>query len=88
MLGVDVDIVMSALDADVIKTYVYRTWALVSSTMWRMTSECDYRLKQIPTDIFGVNTTWIAVRKGTPTDVAMAMSLSRFVLTKMQILKH
>ena len=27
-------------------------------------AERDYRLKQIPTDIFGMNTTWIAVRKG------------------------
>jgi hypothetical protein len=35
--GVDVDIVMSALDADVIKTYVELAWVLVLSMMWPMT---------------------------------------------------
>ena len=62
--GIDVNIVMSALDADVIKTYVElgRGVGVVNNVAYD--AERDYRLKQIQTDIFGVNTTWIAVRKG------------------------
>ena len=62
--GIDVNIVMSALDADVIKTYVELGMGggVVNNVAYD--AERDYRLKQIQTDIFGVNTTWIAVRKG------------------------
>ncbi|TCB56995.1 CysB family HTH-type transcriptional regulator [Acinetobacter terrestris] len=62
--GIDVDIVMSALDADVIKTYVELNMGVGIVNNVAYDAERDYRLKQIPTDIFGVNTTWIAVRKG------------------------
>jgi LysR family transcriptional regulator, cys regulon transcriptional activator len=62
--GFDVDIVMSALDADVIKTYVELNMGVGIVNDVAYDKERDYRLKQIPTDIFGVNTTWIAVRKG------------------------
>ena len=62
--GVDVDIVMSALDADVIKTYVELNMGVGIVNNVAYDVERDYRLKQIPTDIFGLNTTWIAVRKG------------------------
>ena len=62
--GLDVDIVMSALDADVIKTYVELNMGVGIVNDVAYDAERDYRLKQIPTDIFGVNTTWIAVRKG------------------------
>ena len=62
--GVDVDIVMSALDADVIKTYVELNMGVGIVNDLAYDPERDYRLKQIKTDIFGVNTTWIAVRKG------------------------
>ncbi|MEZ7923936.1 MAG: CysB family HTH-type transcriptional regulator [Acinetobacter towneri] len=62
--GVDVNIVMSALDADVIKTYVELGMGVGIVNNVAYDVERDYRLKQIQTDIFGVNTTWIAVRKG------------------------
>ncbi len=62
--GVDVNIVMSALDADVIKTYVELGMGVGVVNNVAYDAERDYRLKQIQTDIFGVNTTWIAVRKG------------------------
>ena len=62
--GVDVNIVMSALDADVIKTYVELGMGVGVVNNVAYDAECDYRLKQIQTDIFGLNTTWIAVRKG------------------------
>ena len=61
---VDVDIVMSALDADVIKTYVELSMGVGIINDVAYDSERDYRLKQIKTDVFGLNTTWIAVRKG------------------------
>ena len=61
---VDVDIVMSALDADVIKTYVELGMGVGIINDVAYDSERDYRLKQIKTDVFGLNTTWIAVRKG------------------------
>lgn len=57
------DIVMSALDADVIKTYVELGMGVGIVNNVAFDDERDYRLKQIPTDIFGQNTTWIAVRK-------------------------
>lgn len=62
--GADFDIVMSALDADVIKTYVELGMGVGIVNDVAYDTERDHRLKQIPTDIFGVNTTWIAVRKG------------------------
>ena len=62
--GIDVNIVMSALDADVIKTYVELGMGVGVVNNVAYDAERDYRLKQIQTDIFGINTTWIAVRKG------------------------
>ncbi|WP_445115457.1 CysB family HTH-type transcriptional regulator [Acinetobacter sp. WZC-1] len=58
------DIVMSALDADVIKTYVELGMGVGIVNDVAYDPERDRRLKQIDTDLFGVNTTWIAVRKG------------------------
>lgn len=60
----DADIVMSALDADVIKTYVELGMGVGIVNDAAYDRERDYRLKQTKTDIFGGNTTWIAVRKG------------------------
>ncbi len=62
--NIEVDIVMSALDADVIKTYVELSMLVDIFTNVAYDAERDYRLKQIQTDIFGLNTTWLAVRKG------------------------
>ena len=62
--GIDANIVMSALDADVIKTYVELGMGVGVVNNVAYDAERDYRLKQIQTDIFGLNTTWIAVRKG------------------------
>jgi len=62
--GIDVDLVMSALDADVIKSYVELGIGVGIVNDVAYDRERDYRLKQIKTDIFGLNTTWIAVRKG------------------------
>ncbi len=62
--GLDVDLVMSALDADVIKTYVELGMGVGIVNDVAYDTERDHRLKQIDTDLFGVNTTWIAVRKG------------------------
>ena len=62
--NLDVDIVMSALDADVIKTYVELGMGVGIVNDVAYDTERDHRLKQIDTDIFGLNTTWIAVRKG------------------------
>jgi LysR family transcriptional regulator, cys regulon transcriptional activator len=60
----NVDLVMSALDADVIKTYVELGMGVGIVNDVAYDTERDHRLKQIDTDLFGVNTTWIAVRKG------------------------
>ena len=62
--GVEADIVMAALDADVIKTYVELGMGVGVVNSLAYDTERDFRLKQIQTDIFGTNTTWIAVRKG------------------------
>ncbi|WP_278804882.1 CysB family HTH-type transcriptional regulator [Acinetobacter soli] len=62
--GIDVDIVMSALDADVIKTYVELGMGVGIVNDVAYDKERDYRLSQLKTGIFGLNTTWIAVRKG------------------------
>lgn len=61
---VDANIVMAALDADVIKTYVELGMGVGIVNSLAYDAERDHRLKQLKTDIFGVNTTWIAVRKG------------------------
>lgn len=62
--GLEANIVMSALDADVIKTYVELGMGVGIVNNVAYDAERDYRLKQIQTDIFGLNTTWLAVRKG------------------------
>lgn len=62
--ALDVDLVMSALDADVIKTYVELGMGIGIVNDVAYDTERDHRLKQIHTDLFGVNTTWLAVRKG------------------------
>ena len=58
------NIVMAALDADVIKTYVELGMGIGIVNDVAYDLERDHRLKQIPTELFGINTTWIAVRKG------------------------
>ena len=58
------NIVMSALDADVIKTYVELGMGIGIVNNVAYDHERDHRLIQIDIDIFGINTTWIAVRKG------------------------
>lgn len=60
---IDADIVMSALDADVIKTYVELEMGVGIVHDVAYDKERDYRLSQIETSLFGINTTWIAVRK-------------------------
>ena len=55
---------MSALDADVIKTYVELGMGVGIVNDVAYDKERDYRLSQLKTGIFGLNTTWIAVRKG------------------------
>ncbi|MFB2539102.1 MULTISPECIES: CysB family HTH-type transcriptional regulator [unclassified Acinetobacter] len=62
--GLNVDVVMSALDADVIKTYVELGLGIGIISDMSYHPQRDNHLKQIHTDIFGKNTTWIAVRKG------------------------
>ncbi|AOA57682.1 CysB family HTH-type transcriptional regulator [Acinetobacter larvae] len=62
--GLHADIVMSALDADVIKTYVELGMGIGIVNDVAYDPERDHRLKQVNTDLFGLNTTWIAVRKG------------------------
>ncbi|TXJ09593.1 MAG: CysB family HTH-type transcriptional regulator [Acinetobacter sp.] len=62
--AINIDIVMAALDADVIKTYVELGMGIGIVNSVAYDAERDYRLKQIKTDLFGTNTTWIAVRKG------------------------
>ncbi|MEB3754384.1 CysB family HTH-type transcriptional regulator [Acinetobacter sp. MD2(2019)] len=62
--NIDVDIVMSALDADVIKTYVELNMGIGIVHDVAYDPIRDAHLKQIKTDLFGTNTTWLAVRKG------------------------
>ncbi|KAA8734367.1 CysB family HTH-type transcriptional regulator [Acinetobacter qingfengensis] len=61
---IDPNVVMAALDADVIKTYVELGMGIGIVNHLAYDPERDFRLKQIKTDLFGLNTTWIAVRKG------------------------
>lgn len=58
------DIVMSALDADVIKTYVELGMGVGIVNSIAYDADRDRRLNQLELDLFGENTTWIAVRKG------------------------
>ncbi len=62
--GLTPDIVLSALDADVIKTYVALGMGIGIIAGPAFDPEQDQRLSQIPVDFFGKNTTWIAFRKG------------------------
>ena len=57
-------IVMSALDADVIKTYVELGLGVGIVNQVAFDAVRDHHLKQIMLDDFGHNTTWIAVRTG------------------------
>ncbi|GAB3044235.1 CysB family HTH-type transcriptional regulator [Acinetobacter apis] len=60
----DADIVMSALDADVIKTYVELGMGIGIINNIAYDAKRDQHLAQIKTSVFDINTTWIAVRKG------------------------
>lgn len=62
--GLNPDIVMSALDADVIKTYVELGMGVGIVSSIAYDADRDRRLHQLQIDLFGENTTWIAVRKG------------------------
>lgn len=62
--GLTPDIVMSALDADVIKTYVELGMGIGIVNSIAYDADRDRRLHQLHLDLFGENTTWIAVRKG------------------------
>ena len=57
------DIVMSALDADVIKTYIELGMGVGIVASIAFNPERDRRLQQIETSLFGNNTTLIAVRR-------------------------
>jgi len=57
------DIVMSALDADVIKTYIELGMGVGIVASIAFDPERDRRLQQIETSLFGNNTTLIAVRR-------------------------
>ncbi|XID75561.1 CysB family HTH-type transcriptional regulator [Alkanindiges sp. WGS2144] len=58
------NIVLSALDADVIKTYVELGMGVGIVNSIAYDAERDRRLCQLNLDLFGENTTWIAIRKG------------------------
>lgn len=60
----DADIVMSALDTDVIKTYVELGMGIGIINSIAYDEKRDIHLSQIKTSLFDINTTWIAVRKG------------------------
>lgn len=62
--GLNPDIVMSALDADVIKTYVELGMGVGIVNSIAYDKDRDQRLHQLNIDLFGENTTWIALRKG------------------------
>lgn len=62
--GIEPNIVMSALDADVIKTYVELGMGIGIVNNVAFDNERDTKLQLLKTDLFGENTTWIAVRKG------------------------
>lgn len=60
----DADIVMSALDTDVIKTYVELGMGIGIINSIAYDEQRDSHLTQLKTSLFDINTTWIAVRKG------------------------
>jgi len=62
--GLTPDIVLSALDADVIKTYVELGMGVGVIASIAFDPERDRRLVQLDIDLFGLNTTWIAIRRG------------------------
>ncbi len=62
--GLTPDIVLSALDADVIKTYVELGMGVGVIASIAFDAERDHRLVQLDIDLFGLNTTWIAIRRG------------------------
>lgn len=62
--GLSPDIVLSALDADVIKTYVEFGMGVGIIASIAFNAERDHRLMQLDIDFFGKNTTWIAIRRG------------------------
>jgi LysR family cys regulon transcriptional activator len=62
--GLQPDIVLSALDADVIKTYVELGIGVGLIASIAFDPIKDRRLCQIEVDLFAKNTTWIAVRRG------------------------
>lgn len=62
--GLQPDIVLSALDADVIKTYVELGIGVGIIASIAFDPIKDRRLCQLEVDLFGQNTTWIAVRRG------------------------
>ncbi|MEB5476089.1 CysB family HTH-type transcriptional regulator [Acinetobacter sp. ESL0695] len=62
--GIDADIVMSALDTDVIKTYVELGMGIGIINSIAYDTKRDIHLSQVKTSLFDINTTWIAVRKG------------------------
>ncbi|ESK41312.1 hypothetical protein P256_00302 [Acinetobacter nectaris CIP 110549] len=62
--GIDADIVMSALDTDVIKTYVELGMGIGIINSIAYDNKRDVHLSQVKTSLFDINTTWIAVRKG------------------------
>ncbi|MBF7689385.1 CysB family HTH-type transcriptional regulator [Acinetobacter pollinis] len=62
--GIDADIVMSALDTDVIKTYVELGMGIGIINSIAYDTKRDVHLSQVKTSLFDINTTWIAVRKG------------------------
>lgn len=62
--GLNADIVLSALDADVIKTYVELGMGVGIIASIAFDSHRDRRLRQLDVDFFGENTTWMAVRRG------------------------
>mgnify|MGYP000396743211 FL=1 len=62
--GLQPDIVLSALDADVIKTYVELGIGVGIIASIAFDPIKDRRLCQLEVDLFGQNTTWVAVRRG------------------------
>lgn len=62
--GLKPDIVLSALDADVIKTYVELGMGVGIVASIAFDDSRDRRLRQLDVNLFGQNTTWIAVQRG------------------------
>ena len=63
--GLEPDIVMSAMDTDVLKTYVALGLGIGIIASVGFQDKCDRDLQLLPAgDLFPTNTTWIAVRRG------------------------